>query len=141
MSLPPITDLQSFLFSKNQHKLGTPGANKAIKAAVEVIEAIPEDISKDHRLGDSSDMLEAALRAAFAPPAVNPPHTPSVEPLQPSSLQGEAGDSNSQTHFMPFHSETPISQPPSPPSLPEVLGAHTGMDKATKTPKATGIKP
>jgi hypothetical protein len=141
MSLPPITDLQSFLFAKDQCKLGTPGADKAIKAAVKVIEAIPKDISNGCRLGDGSNVIKVALQAALAPPAVNPPHTPSVEPLQPSSLQGEAGNSNSQTHFTPFHSEAPISQPPSPPPLPEVLSTHTGMDKATKTPKAMGIKP
>jgi hypothetical protein len=45
---------------------------------MEVIRAIPNDIQWGCHLGNDSDMIKAALRAAFVPQAVNPPLTPLV---------------------------------------------------------------
>jgi hypothetical protein len=84
-------------------------------------------------------VIEALLQAALVPQAINPPPTPSVAPPWPSSLQGKAGNSNSQTSLPPFCSETPISQPISP--TPEVHSVKSGMGEAGTTPRAKGKKP
>jgi hypothetical protein len=67
MSFPPVIDFLSFLKAKDEATLGTPGADKAIKAAMAVINAAANDTVQGCRLGDGSDMIEALLRAAFIP--------------------------------------------------------------------------
>ncbi|KAH9982059.1 hypothetical protein BGW80DRAFT_1247044 [Lactifluus volemus] len=114
MSYPPILDIQSLNKAKDDCTLGTPGAAEAIKAALEVVCNIPDDIQRGHRLDDGSDVVEVALRATFVPQAVDPPPTPSVAPPKPLSSLGEAGTSNSQMPFTLFCTGTPISQPNSP---------------------------
>ncbi|KAH9952273.1 hypothetical protein BGW80DRAFT_1470841 [Lactifluus volemus] len=136
MSYPPILDIQSLNKAKDDRTLGTPGAAEAIKAALEVVCNIPDDIQRGHRLGDGSDVVEAALRAAFVPQAVDPPPTPSVAPPEPFSSLGEAGTSNSQTPFTPFCTGTPVSQPISP--HPEPTGVSPGEGQAGTTPRAKG---
>ncbi|KAH9971768.1 hypothetical protein BGW80DRAFT_1460428 [Lactifluus volemus] len=136
MSYPPILDIQSLNRAKDNCTLGTPGTAEAIKAALEVVCNIPDDIQQGHCLGDGSDMVEAALRAAFVPQAVDPPSTPSVAPPEPLSSLGEAGTSNSQMSFTPFCTGTPISQPNSP--HPEPTGVSPGEGQAGTTPRAKG---
>jgi hypothetical protein len=139
MSFPPVIDLQSYHRAKDESSLGTPGAAEAIKVASEFIDSLPLDIRKGCHLSDSSGVLEAALKAAFAPPAIDPPPTPSVAPPPPPGMQGEAGSPNSQVPFTSFCTETPISQPISP--TPEVCDAQTGTGEAGTTPRAKGSKP
>ncbi|KAH9959892.1 hypothetical protein BGW80DRAFT_1464549 [Lactifluus volemus] len=117
MSYPPILDIQSLNKAKDDCTLGTPGAAEAIKAALEVVCNIPDDIQRGHRLGNGSDVVEAALRAAFIPQAVDPPPTPS-------------------TPFTPFCTGTPISQPNSP--HPEPTGISPGKGQVGTTPRAKG---
>ncbi|KAH9974343.1 hypothetical protein BGW80DRAFT_1458406 [Lactifluus volemus] len=136
MSYPPILDLQSFNKAKDDRTLEVPGAAEAINAAVEVVCKIPDDVQRGHRLGDGSDVVEAALRAAFAPQAVDPPPTPSVAPTEPPSSLGEAGTSNSQSPFTPFCTGTPVSQPNTP--HPEPSGDSPGEGQAGTTPRAKG---
>jgi hypothetical protein len=138
MPYPPILDFQSFDKAKDDRILGVPGADKAINVAVEVICSLPEDI-QEHRLGDGSDVVEAALRAALAPQAVDPPPTPSVAPTEPPSSLGEAGTSNSQSPFTLFCTGTPVSQPNTP--HPEPVGDSPGEGQAGTTPRVKGKPP
>jgi hypothetical protein len=109
MSFPPIIDLQSYHRAKDKFILGTPGTAEAIKAASDFIDNILLDIKKGHHLSDGLGMLEVALKAAFAPPVIKPPPTPSIAPPPLSGMQSEAGTSNSQVPFPSFCTETPIS--------------------------------
>jgi hypothetical protein len=136
MPYPPILNILSFNKAKDNHILETPGADEAIKEVLKIVCDIPDDISRGHRLGDGSDVIEAALRAALVPQAFDPPPTPSVAPPRPSGSQGEAGTTNSQVPFTSFCSKTPISQPISP--TPEVHDAQMGMGEVGKTPRAKG---
>ncbi|KAH9959891.1 hypothetical protein BGW80DRAFT_1464548 [Lactifluus volemus] len=117
MSYPPILDIQSFNKAKDDRTLGTPSTAEAIKVALEVVCTIPDDIQQEHHLGDGSDMVEVALRAAFIPQAVDPPPTPSIL-------------------FMLFCTRTPILQPNSP--HPEPTGVSPGKGQAGTTPRAKG---
>jgi hypothetical protein len=136
MPYPHIIDLQSLNKAKDDRTLGIPGADEAIKAALNIVCNIPDDVQRGHRLGDGSDVVEAALRAAFVPLAVDPPPTPSVVPPESNNSQGKAGTSNSQTPFTPFCTGTPISQPTSP--HPEPTGVSPGEGQAGTTPRAKG---
>jgi hypothetical protein len=136
MSFPPIINLLSYHRAKDASSLGTPDAAEAIKVASEFINSLSVNIRRGHQLGDGSGMIEAALQAAFAPPAIEPPPTPSVVPPKPSSLQGEDGTTNSQPPLVPFCAETPISQPTTP--HPEPTSTPLGEGQAGKTPRAKG---
>jgi hypothetical protein len=80
MPYPHIIDLQSLNKAKDNRTLGIPDANEAIKAALNIFCNILEDIQRGYHLGDRSDIVKAALRAAFVSLAVDPPPTPSVVP-------------------------------------------------------------
>jgi hypothetical protein len=79
MSYPPVIDLLSYHRAKDDATLSVPGADDAINTAMAVIDNHNDSI-RGHHLGDGSDVIEAVLRAALVPPAVNPPPTPSVNP-------------------------------------------------------------
>jgi hypothetical protein len=80
MSYPPVIDLQSFLRAKDEATLDTPSTDKAINVAMAVIDNHNNKAIKGHHLGNGSDIIKVVLRAAFIPPAIIPPLTPSVDP-------------------------------------------------------------
>jgi hypothetical protein len=95
MSFPPVIDIQSYHRAKDESALDTPGTAKAIKVTSDFIDSLLVDIKRGYHLNNSSGMLEVALKAAFAPPAIEPPLTSSVVPPLPPGIQGKAGTSNS----------------------------------------------
>jgi hypothetical protein len=80
MSYPHIFNIQSFNKAKEDYTLGTPGVDKATKVALEVVYKIPNNIQRRHCLGNRSDMVKVALRAAFVPQAIDPFPMSSVVP-------------------------------------------------------------
>jgi hypothetical protein len=126
MSYPPILNIQSLNKVKDDCTLGTPSAAKAIKAALKVVCNIPDNIQQGHRLGNGSDVVEVALRAAFIPQAIDPPPTPSVAPLSHSARRVRLAHQTPRCllhHFSlgpPFHS--PILHTLNPPAFPQVKG-------------------
>jgi hypothetical protein len=83
MSYPPILDIQSFNRAKDNHILGIPSADEAIKAAIRVIDATNNNTMRGHHLSNGSDVIELLLQAALVPQAIPPPLTPSVNPPPP----------------------------------------------------------